>query len=405
MNLTVKKSSVLTAFLLAIAWLTSVLLDWYAADVVMATCILAMLSRKVNAKSSIELMFMVGFSVFIYFPALVNGFLFETSFALFYATAVISFFFLHSVSGLEYRPPVRWSIKNFYFFLLSCVAVVGVSFFGDYAHYVLSPFVMFYALSLRPGRQLRNLLIFAIFFCTFLVYYFIGWGGFGRTVTFGILLVGVLYFMYASNIKVSKIAFTVLPIVGSLFLVGRKTAAISFDIEAAANDSAIGPYRLASTFVNASAERGIDISGFFDQVIFTLFIWVPRQIWPSKPFGFGYQWVVDNMADSFVDAGHSIASTFIGDHLYFFGWWGMLTAAAMAYGIARFCRFLYSMKLFSGFGVVIISCQMMVLVWGGMTSLSARVASPLVALAPFLLLYAFRRLSHHRPSSHGASGN
>lgn len=395
MSGTVKKSTVVTSAILLVVVLLSALLDSYIADAVMATIILVWMIRQVNAKSGVHVMFLVGFSVFTYFPALMNGYAFNTSFALFYATSTVSFVFLQFAHGMEYKPPLKTPPRYFGYFFGICIAVVGASLVGEYASYLLAPLAMFYAMCLNPGHTVKNILLFLLFFCTFSFFYIVGWTGYGRTVIFGILIVGILYFFYAQGIRVVKFAFAFVPVVGSLFLAGRKDS-YSFDLNAAVGDSAIGPYRLASTFIEINSTRGFDLIGFFDQLLFTLFSFVPRSIWPSKPFGFGFQFVVENMDQSFVDEGHSIASTLIGDHIYFLGWWGIFTGVIMAYVIAKMCRFAYSLKLFNGFGVVIFTCSMMVLVWGGMTSFSARVIFPLIAISPFLFVYFLGRLNLSR---------
>jgi hypothetical protein len=392
---TLKKSTVINISVLIVAVLASEVASSYIADSILATVIMVLLIRQAEAKSSIHLMFLVGFSVFTYVPALVNGYLFETPFWLFYANAAISFVLLRFAYGLEYRPPTVVSRKYFRLFVASCIGVITISLIsGGWAVLFLAPMTMFYALSLRQGEIKRNILTFSLFLAAFIFYYRIGWSGFGRTVTFGILLVGVLYLIYACGIKVSKFAFALIPAAGSLLLVGRKSID-EFSFSGAAEDSAIAPYRLVSSFLEMNETIGNNISGFIDQVLFVFFVWVPRAVWPSKPFGFGYQYVVDNL-EAYADSGHSIASTLIGDHLYYLGWWGLATGALMAYAVARLCRFASSTKLFDGHGVVILACLMMVLVWGGMTSFSARLLSPLLTLSPLIVLHLLKRLLKSR---------
>ncbi len=398
MGLTIKKTTLTTWTVLLASVMLSALFESFVVDAVMATIILAMMIHQVNPRSGIHVMFLVGFSVFIYFPAFMNGLFLGTSYALFYASAAISFIFLHFATGMEYQPPAKAHGRYFVYLFFAWLAVIGASLAGDLALYFLSPFVMFYAICLQPGRTIRNILLFIAFISTFVFYYVIGWGGYGRTVTFGILIVGIVYFLYAQGIKVNRVAFSVGPIAGSLLLTSRKAIDdVSFNLTAAMDDSAIQPYRLADTFFEAYAQQGINISGFFDQILFTLFAWVPRGVWPDKPFAFGFQYVLDNLDPSLADEGHSIASTLIGDHIFYLGWWGLLTGAVMAYLVAKLCRLVYSMKLFNGFGVVIIACSMMVLVWGGMTSFAARMAFPVVSLSPFLLLYFASRMTIERP--------
>ena len=164
-----------------------------------------------------------------------------------------------------------------------------------------------------------------------------------------------------------------------------------FDLQDVLNDSAIGPYRLASDFIGHYDSTGMDFEGFVDQIIFTIFSFVPRDWWPEKPFGFGFQYVIDNMSASYVDAGHSIASTLVGDHIYYLGWFGVLSGFLIICLIAYSCRVAYSSRYFHGFVHVIFAANMMVLVWGGMTSFSARIVFPLIGISPFVFSIAIFR--------------
>lgn len=93
------------------------------------------------------------------------------------------------------------------------------------------------------------------------------------------------------------------------------------------------------------------------------------------------------MDQYFIDAGHSIASTLIGDHIYYLGWWGVGTGLLMASFVARVANIFYDFKKLNSYAVIIISCNMMVLVWGGMTSFSARIIFPLIGLFPLWIVY------------------
>ena len=215
------------------------------------------------------------------------------------------------------------------------------------------------------------------------------WSGFGRTVLFGWLLLSLLQFLYSINISINKYIFGLLPGLSATMLSSRDIFDLNFSsFEDALNDSAYGPYRLASEFIDISNEKGIDFSGFFDQVLFTFFIFIPRSIWSDKPYGFGFEYTVQNLDASLVESGHSIASTLIGEHIYYLGYLGVVTSLIIFYFIALLTNILYRIKGLNGNGVLIFSASMMVLVWGGMTSFSARVALPTII---FLILFIMLR--------------
>ncbi len=92
-----------------------------------------------------------------------------------------------------------------------------------------------------------------------------------------------------------------------------------------------------------------------------------------------------------VESGHSIASTLIGDHIYYLGWWGVLTGLIMAAVAAKLVNVINKVDGINGYAVVLVSCNMMVFVWGGMTSFSARIIFPLIGVFPLWLIYIFYR--------------
>jgi len=50
----------------------------YAVDAVVATLVFTLLVSKSSVRSSVQLMFAMGFGVFIYAPAMLNGYIFDT---------------------------------------------------------------------------------------------------------------------------------------------------------------------------------------------------------------------------------------------------------------------------------------------------------------------------------------
>lgn len=347
--------------------------------------------KVLNENSPIHLMYSIGFSVFIFFPALLNNFYALINYDLYFATLFVSFFFLFLTDHIVYKHNYNWNRKyliSFYFFSF---LVVLFSLLKFDVRYVLSLFVLFYILSMKPKQFIYNFNISLLFISSFFIYYFFGWNGFGRTVTFGFLIAAFVYFLYLHNVQPNKYLFCIVSVIGSTLLVARKELSFSTDLNSLLNDSAVAPYGLASTFINNYNENGFDFWGFLDQILFTLLIFIPRELWESKPNGFGYQYVVDNMDQYLIDVGHSIASTLIGDHIYYLGWFGLITSLLMVYFIAKICDFFYKAKFLNGSLVIIFSCNMMVLVWGGMTSFSARIIFPFLIIFPIMLLYFLLR--------------
>ena len=358
--------------------------------------IFAAVLQLANKSSSVHIMYLVGYSTFAFFPALLNGYYFDTGFEVFYATSLLTIYFLNKTKNTGYMKPENNKLYYVLFISYSSILVASsISSVGTLIPYIFSPCVMFYALCLKNGKIYHNTLVLLLLLSVFLVFTIFEWGGYGRTVVMGNLIVAVLYFMYANNFPVSKVFFSIAPAFLSTVLIVRKSLTLGeISLYEALNDSAFGPYRLADTFIDNYIKNGMDISGFLNQVLFSFTPFIPRDFWPGKPYGFGFEYVVKNMDQSFVDSGHSVASTLIGDHIYFLGWLGILSGFLMLFVVAKLVNILYRIKFLNGHAVIIFSCNMMVLLWGGMTSLSARIIFPLIGLAPLLLIYiVYRQLA------------
>ena len=343
-----------------------------------------------NSKSSIHIMTLIGYMVFIFAPALINGFINETPFDLFYATSFLIYILLNITSSYEDKIFSGGKSIYFWLFLIYSIFIAVCSIAGLEINYlyVLSPYVLFFILSLHPHKNIKNAIIILLFLSVFSLYFAFGWSGYGRTVTFGNMIVAVIYSLRVYKINVNKYLFSIASVIFSTLLTARK----SFDLDglrsmAFMNDSAFGPYRLAVTFIEKYETSGADFSGFFDQVIFTLLSFIPRELWSSKPMGFGAVYVIENMDQYLVDSGHSIASTLIGDHIYYLGWIGLITGLFTIYAIGWLVKYIYIKNIFDGALYVLLSCNMMVLVWGGMTSFSARIIYPIIGIAPYYIFY------------------
>jgi hypothetical protein len=382
------------------SYLTSLLLESFAFDAFAATLTFLIIAYHVEVKSSVHMMFGLGFVTFIYVPAILNGFYLDTSFAFFYVTSLVSFVFIMLTRGIQYRHVSESDVLFRYLFWVFCLYIVLslIALGSAYVTPIFAFYVMIFSLALKPRRLIYNSMLGLAFFLVFSFYALFYWSGFGRVVVFGWLFVAFLYFCYVSEIRISKWVFLTAPSLASVLISSRSLLDLRFSgFESALHDSAFGPYRLASGFYQQFVVRGFDLSGFFDQILFTLFVYVPRAIWDSKPYGFGFEYTTRHLPQYLIDSGHSIASTLVGDHIYFLGWLGVPTSFVMVILIAKACRFLYAIQSLNGRGVIILSSSMMVFVWGGMTSLSARVALPLIMffiLTSILLPFINRKRSN-----------
>lgn len=364
----------------------SIAIDDYFINATLATLIFYLVLLISENNSVTHLMFLLGYTIYIYLPALLNGYFFETSFVLFFATSSGAIIFLYLTKNLILEKPVEGNNSYWLYFYIYSFLVILSSYLKGAAIYFVGPMVMFYALCLDGKKKPLDYIASLVFLFSFSIYYIYGWDGFGRTVVFGYLISALLSYCLRNNIKVNKILLTSIGFLGSLLMASRKNDFSGISIERSLEDSAIGPYRLAVTFIENFKERGYDFYGLADQIIFSILSFVPREVWPSKPFGFGFQYVIDNMESSFINAGHSIASTLIADHFYYIGPAGFITGILMLWFVALILKWTYRAKIFNGYIHLIFASNMMVLVWGGSTSFSARVIFPMIAIAPAIIL-------------------
>ncbi|KAA0924176.1 hypothetical protein FQ082_10185 [Psychrobacter sp. ANT_H56B] len=347
----------------------------------------------IEGKSSIHMMFFLGYSSFIFLPALLNWYYLDTGFELYFLTSFVSTIFLKCTNKTIIKPFVDFGTQTKKIFIILSMLMIIFSLldFGSFVEPMFAFLLFLLTLCFKQNKVKNNIAYFALFSLVFVFFSFFAWNGFGRTVVVGWFLLAALLLSYSINFRVNKYLFGLVPGFAAALLSDRSLLKLSFSgFEDALNDSAYQPYRLASSFIDNFNNNGFDISGFFDQILFTFFIFIPRDIWVSKPNGFGFEYTVRNFDQSLIDAGHSIASTLIGDHIYFLGYLGVFTSIIVLLLIAYIIRIFYRIKSLNGNGVVIFSASMMVLVWGGMTSFSARVALPSIIF--IFLIVLFRRV-------------
>lgn len=360
-------------------------------NIFLSALVFLCLAYECEWRSGVHMMFLTAFATFMYLPAVVASYYSEADFELFYMTSICSFVFIMRTKGL-FCLYLNQSEKHFRVLFYLFAALIMILSLGE-QHWVFSlwgPFIMFFALNLQSKNHLANTYKFILFLAIFGIYSAYAWNGFGRSVTFGFLMTGSLYYLYSLEYKVPKILWAIVPSFFSTLLSNRSLLNLEhIGLEASLRDSAFGPYILASSFIDYNKLFGNDFAGFLDDIIFTALSFWPRDWWASKPYGFGFEFVVRHMDPSYAEAGHSIASTMIGDHLYFLGYFGIVTAVVMTLVVARLSKYFYSLKNFYGFAVVIMACYMLVFVWGGMSSLSARLIYPFIVFSGYIVFMKF----------------
>lgn len=388
------QSAMLRRMLLLLLWmsLSAFILAFPDSRMSIVYCVATFLyvGEFVVEKSSVHMMYYLGFSTFIFLPAMLNWYYLGFGLELFVLTSLVSIYFLESTKHTVAKSFVDYGTSlRVLFCCLSLIIVALVLFrFGSMVAAVFPLYLIVFSLSLRDDFFLRNFIIFICFVVTYLLYLVLSWNGFGRVVVVGWFFLATLYYAWSIGFLINKYIFSVIPGLGAAFFTSREILNLKFNgFESALTDSAYAPYRLASTFIDHFDRRGIDFSGYFDQVIFTLLVFVPRDIWPEKPYGFGFEYTTMFYSQGMIDSGHSIASTLIGDHIFYLGYFGVCVALIVLTAIAFAINHLYKLRLLNGNAVILASASMMVFVWGGMTSLSARIALPAIVFICFYVIF------------------
>jgi hypothetical protein len=282
-------------------------------------------------------------------------------------------------------------------FTLVVVLAAGVMVASQGASFLFSILLLILLFSVTARGQAMPVLIalYLLLVGFILLYAALFWGGFGRLVLAGTLIVPTLLTIRRLRIPFGKYIFLVFCAAGGVLgtLLRISTATFGSVLRASLGDSNVGPLVLGQSFIDR-ARNGVmtDWSGWFDQVILLgLAVW-PRDWWREKPQGFGAAWVAENMGPGYL--GHSIASTFIGEHIYYLGLgWGLAAAAAAVVVIAKAYNVLMSSRYLFGLGGYLVAVYLPTFYWGGMASFATRFWTGLVPLAIMLAIFVLLKRS------------
>lgn len=357
-------------------------------SIICAFIIYFMVGASVEKKSAIHMMFFLGYTTFVFLAMLLNWYYLDVEISLYFYTSIIALFFLIWTKETKVNEFIDYGKKlRFYYFVYCIVACPLLVLHTGLASPVFGFLIFFMAMCLRQNC-FSNYYILAAFSVPFFFYMGFVWNGFGRTVTFGWLILAILIFLYSRHVYINKYFFAMVPGLASILVKSRNLFKLSFDgLESSLGDSAFSPYRLATTFSQHAEQSGLDVSGFVEQMVFVFFVFIPRSIWPDKPYGFGFEYTVRHLERYLIESGHSVASTLIGDHLYYLGFYGIFSSLVLFAVIAWGTRYLYRIKGLNGNGVLVFAASMMVLSWGGATSFSARVIMPLMFFLLIVVLF------------------
>lgn len=335
-----------------------------------------------NERSLISLIAALGFSLFIITPAFLSYYYMDKKLDLFFMTAICYFYLIFLFNRFDFVGMYNPGLKNSIVFFIVSLFISLLFLFLYYPIFVgFMPFLItkLAEINLNKTRGFYfNSFMYLMFLLVYLIFLLFVWSGFGRLVVAGVLLTLIFVYFMTLSIKINKYIFSAVASLGPLLLTNRNNFSdltlVSF--EGALNDSAYQPYVLASSFLEKIND--FDLSGLIDQWVFTFFVFIPRSIWESKPNGFGYEYTVQNLEQYLVDSGHSVAGTLLGEHIYYVGYFGLVSCLVFIYLLYVFTLSLYKRFGFSLGASVIVATSMFALFWGGMSSFSTRIITGFV---------------------------
>lgn len=252
------------------------------------------------------------------------------------------------------------------------IATQGVSFV-----YLTPLVIIYFASAVKRVGRVAAITLYVLVLSYMLTHIIWFWGEFGRTLIAGVLLVPTLILLYRMNLDILKWPVLLSTAFGALLgtlIRSDESTSLRNVAQVALNDSAVGPLMLTQQIMDSVVPHSVPKWGaWWDQVVLFFVGVFPRIWWPDKPFGFGFQYVLENFPQSYIDAGHNVATTLIGEHLYYLGIpmfvFGSLLAVLLVCSV-----YLYAGRLKSagGEGALIVCLYLPTFYWGGLASFSHR---------------------------------
>jgi hypothetical protein len=277
----------------------------------------------------------------------------------------------------------------FFICVLVVALIVLVISRGESVLFSIPLIVLLFGVATRERPVLVTIGLYVLLMSFVLIYAVTYWNGFGRLILAATLIIPSLLVFRQLKVPFGKLVFLVSACVLGLFgtLLRFRDTTFASILRASLSDSNSGPLLLGSSIIER-ARNGIviDLPGWFDQVILIFLAVWPRAWWREKPLGFGAAWVADNMGPGYW--GHSIASTFMGEHIYYLGLaWGSAAAFASLILIALTYNAMMQARSLFGLGGYLVAVYLPTFYWGGMASFATRFWIGLIPLLVALLVF------------------
>ena len=293
-----------------------------------------------------------------------------------------------SLGGWQPRPAL------FVYVAVIATVVMVVTKGGSFL-YTIATLVMMFGVTSRTASRQIVVGLYLVLVGFVLAYTATYWNGFGRLIVAGTLIIPTIVLCRKIGLPGGKYAIlAAISMVGLLGTIVRfREVTLDSILRTSLIDSNSGPLLLGQSFVTrARIDGAVNVSDWFDQfMLLALAAW-PREWWSDKPRGFGAVWVAENLGPGFPN--HSIASTFVGEHIYYLGLgYGSVASLAVVALICWGYNALGLSRYFLGLGGYLIAVHLPTFYWGGMASFAVRFWIGLVPLVVAFALFQIFRFS------------
>lgn len=352
-------------------------------------------TKLANFKNPIHMMWMSAHYTFCLMPSIILYFSrIHTS----YSAAIYCSFFTSVLLAATHREESKKTSKIYIHVpfklygatLLTSTALLYTTNGGSFL-YATPLIITLFAAYCKNTSRTSGAAAYGLFVAYVMIYGLFFWSEFGRLILAGSLLAPLLALLNRLGLDAAKLPLLAFTATAGLFgsLLRIEGATPSTIMVAALQDSAISPLVTAQDLLNKSDPNGaIRLTEWWDQVLLFFIAPLPRTWWLEKPYGFGFQYVLDNFSSSYASAGHSIAGTFMGEHIYYLPYplfiFGTLLSILL---ISVLYRTIQSSSIFLECGSYIVAIYIPTFYWGGLASFSARFIIGLVPALIALLLF------------------
>lgn len=263
-----------------------------------------------------------------------------------------------------------------------CLLVMGLS-----ANLVFLFLISLLYFFLRASNPVVSTVLVGEFLAVLVSYSLLVWTGFGRINIAAWMLISIVLYFQRFNLGYSKFIVLIASLLGpGILAIVRGRGGLAEQFLSGHIDSNLSPILLATDLARSSAgEPGglFDLLGQFSLLFITL---VPRAIFPDKPNGFGFEFTLRELDVTLARSGHSVAGLFMGDHLYFLGSIGLLTAS---FSVLLVCLLYVWAIRSSRFHLLggLVALQLPTFVWNGIGSFSQRLSLSLFGFFAALAVY------------------